>query len=63
MSTRALPSNAGNAPAGSRWRCSVRRAGAPLAGFAMLLQLALLFGHHHFDVFSQRGLAHRNNFV
>jgi len=57
MSTRARLSNAGNAPAGSRWRRSVQRVGRPIAVFAIVLQLALLFGHHHFDGFGQRGLA------
>jgi hypothetical protein len=57
MSTRARLSHAGNASAGSRWRRGVRSAGRPLAVFAVILQLAFVFGHHHFDWLGQRALA------
>jgi hypothetical protein len=58
MRTRALVSYAENVPAGSCWQSSIQRVGRPLAVLAIILQFALLFSHHHFDVFSQRGLAH-----
>jgi hypothetical protein len=58
MRTRALLSYAENVPAGRRWQSSIQRVGRPLAIFAIILQFALLFSHHHFDVFSQRWLPH-----
>lgn len=55
MRIRARLSNVGDAPIGSGWRCRVRRVGFPLALFAIAFHLALLFGHHHFDLSGERG--------
>lgn len=49
-----LLSKVGNTPAGSRWRCCVRRVGLPLALAAVAFQLAFLFGHHHFELSGDR---------
>ncbi len=50
MMTRALRCNTGTRSAAGHWRRAVRRVGRPLALFAIVFQLTLLFAHHHFDL-------------